>query len=223
VVCENPDNFHQSIALSRRTSRLAMSNVSILAVECVCWPRTSECSIAVWKYLFAAAIKMCRIAARSPSLSIEISREPRLRYVITSMPNRRTPEQPERNRIGPMGGRFFLMCADIDMLFFPGVNLLMPKARLERSSLAAHRDLSNDARRLNAGASKNAPRTVRALPARVVYPTTPVSGSGIDVDKVPASVNVVDVIQISASGRQISRMLCRQPCEARCDLRRQDF
>jgi hypothetical protein len=112
------------------------------------------------------------------------------------MPNRRTPEQPERNRIGPMGGRFFLMCADIDMLFFPGVNLLMPKARLERSSLAAHRDLSNDARRLNAGASKNAPRTVRALPARVVYPTTPVSGSGIDVDKVPASVNVVDVIQI---------------------------
>jgi hypothetical protein len=29
-----------------------------------------------------------------------------------------------------------------------------------------------------------------------VYPTTPVSGSGIDVDKVPASVNVVDVIQI---------------------------
>jgi outer membrane receptor protein involved in Fe transport len=43
---------------------------------------------------------------------------------------------------------------------------------------------------------------VRALPTRVVYPTTPVSGSasssssGIDVDKVPASVNIVDVNQI---------------------------
>jgi outer membrane cobalamin receptor len=30
----------------------------------------------------------------------------------------------------------------------------------------------------------------------VVYPTTPVAGSGIDIDKVPASVNVVDVNQI---------------------------
>jgi outer membrane cobalamin receptor len=29
-----------------------------------------------------------------------------------------------------------------------------------------------------------------------VYPTTPVSGSGIDIDKVPASVNVVDAAQI---------------------------
>ena len=48
----------------------------------------------------------------------------------------------------------------------------------------------------------NPRRTVRALPPRFVYPTTPVSGSGsssssgIDIDKVPASVNIVDVNQI---------------------------
>jgi outer membrane receptor protein involved in Fe transport len=30
----------------------------------------------------------------------------------------------------------------------------------------------------------------------VVYPTTPIPGSGIDIDKVPASVNIVDVNQI---------------------------
>src|ERR1700716_3756638 len=46
------------------------------------------------------------------------------------------------------------------------------------------------------GRAQNAPRTVRAAPTLVVYPTTPISGSGIDIDKVPASVNVVDVNQI---------------------------
>src|SRR5258705_8249696 len=52
------------------------------------------------------------------------------------------------------------------------------------------------------GQAQTPRRTVRALPPRFVYPTTPVSGlgssssSGIDVDKVPASVNIVDVNQI---------------------------
>src|SRR3982075_514988 len=46
------------------------------------------------------------------------------------------------------------------------------------------------------GRAQNAPRTVRAAPTLVVYPTTPISGSGIDIDKVPASVNIVDVNQI---------------------------
>jgi len=40
---------------------------------------------------------------------------------------------------------------------------------------------------------------VRRLPPRVVYVTTPLSGSGIDVDKVPASVNVVGADQIEAT------------------------
>jgi len=46
------------------------------------------------------------------------------------------------------------------------------------------------------GRTQNASGTVRAAPTLVVYPTTPISGSGIDIDKVPASVNVVDVNQI---------------------------
>jgi outer membrane receptor protein involved in Fe transport len=46
------------------------------------------------------------------------------------------------------------------------------------------------------GRTRNAPRTVRPAPTLVVYPTTPVSDSGIDVDKVPASVNAVDANQI---------------------------
>src|SRR4051812_36427632 len=51
-----------------------------------------------------------------------------------------------------------------------------------------------------------AARTLRPLPTPaqepappqrlVVYPTTPVSSSGIDIEKVPASVNIVDVNQI---------------------------
>jgi outer membrane receptor protein involved in Fe transport len=51
---------------------------------------------------------------------------------------------------------------------------------------------------------RTAVRTVRpaptpvptAVPTLVVYPTTPVSGSGIDIQKVPSSVNVVDRAQI---------------------------
>lgn len=48
------------------------------------------------------------------------------------------------------------------------------------------------------GRARNAPRSIRtaAPPPRVLYPTTPVPGSGVDVDKVPASVNIVDANQI---------------------------
>jgi outer membrane receptor protein involved in Fe transport len=44
--------------------------------------------------------------------------------------------------------------------------------------------------------AQNVPRVVRPAPAPVVYPTTPVASAGIDIDKVPASVNIVDVNQI---------------------------
>jgi outer membrane receptor protein involved in Fe transport len=46
------------------------------------------------------------------------------------------------------------------------------------------------------GQTQNVRRTVRAVPPRVVYPTTPAPGSGIDVDKVPASVNIIDTNRI---------------------------
>ena len=50
------------------------------------------------------------------------------------------------------------------------------------------------------GRAQDAPRTVRNLRTVFVYPTTPISGSGIDPDKVPASINVVDARQIERSG-----------------------
>jgi outer membrane receptor protein involved in Fe transport len=50
------------------------------------------------------------------------------------------------------------------------------------------------------GRAENATRTARAPTRLVVYPTTPVSGSGVDPEKVPASVNVVDANQIKQTG-----------------------
>src|ERR1700736_5998237 len=48
------------------------------------------------------------------------------------------------------------------------------------------------------GRAPSATRAARTMPRLVVYPTTPVSGSGsgIDPEKVPASVNIVDADQI---------------------------
>src|SRR5437660_2490491 len=40
----------------------------------------------------------------------------------------------------------------------------------------------------------------RSSPKLVVYPTTPLSGGGIESDKVPASVNVVSAEQIKQTG-----------------------
>ncbi len=50
------------------------------------------------------------------------------------------------------------------------------------------------------GRSQNATRTARSLPRLVVYPTTPISGAGINPDKIPASVNVIDAGQIKQTG-----------------------
>src|SRR5438105_14408601 len=50
------------------------------------------------------------------------------------------------------------------------------------------------------GRNETARRVSRALPKLVVYPTAPLPGAGIDPDKVPASVNVVDAAQIKQTG-----------------------
>src|SRR5258708_1651527 len=50
------------------------------------------------------------------------------------------------------------------------------------------------------GRAQNAPQVVRNLRTVYVYPTTPASGSSIDVDKVPASVNFVDAKRIERTG-----------------------
>jgi outer membrane receptor protein involved in Fe transport len=49
------------------------------------------------------------------------------------------------------------------------------------------------------GSDQNASRVVRTLPRVLVY-TTPLAGSGIDPDKVPASVNLIDANQIKQTG-----------------------
>ena len=50
------------------------------------------------------------------------------------------------------------------------------------------------------GRAQPASRTARTLPTVIVYPATPMAGSGIEADKVPASVNIVDANQIKQSG-----------------------
>ena len=50
------------------------------------------------------------------------------------------------------------------------------------------------------GRNQNASRVVRNLPRVVVYPTTPLAGSSIDPDKVPASVSLMDADQIKQTG-----------------------
>jgi outer membrane receptor protein involved in Fe transport len=49
------------------------------------------------------------------------------------------------------------------------------------------------------GSDQNASRVARTIPRVLVY-TTPLAGSGIDPDKVPASVNLVDANQIKQTG-----------------------
>lgn len=49
------------------------------------------------------------------------------------------------------------------------------------------------------GSDQNASRVVRTLPRVLVY-TTPLASSGIDPDKVPASVNLIDANQIKQTG-----------------------
>ena len=46
------------------------------------------------------------------------------------------------------------------------------------------------------GRDQTATRVVRSPPVARVYPTTPLAGSSIDIDRVPASINIVDANQI---------------------------
>jgi outer membrane receptor protein involved in Fe transport len=50
------------------------------------------------------------------------------------------------------------------------------------------------------GRAQNAARIARTIPKLVVYPTTPIAGSGKDPEKVPASVNLVNANQIKQTG-----------------------
>jgi outer membrane receptor protein involved in Fe transport len=60
-------------------------------------------------------------------------------------------------------------------------------------------EVSAPASRVKRGRPQNASRIARALP-RVYVPTTPIPGAAIDIDRVPASVSVVDSRQIERTG-----------------------
>jgi outer membrane receptor protein involved in Fe transport len=97
-----------------------------------------------------------------------------------------------------MDARFLLIVA-ISICLFPGNDgaqaqnapgaVQLPPIVVSRTTPAVKR-----------GRPQNATRVVRAPVTLVVYPTTPISGSGIDPEKVPASVNIVDANQIRQTG-----------------------
>ena len=94
-----------------------------------------------------------------------------------------------------MGARFLLIVS-ISICLFSGDD----GARAQDSSSAVQAlppiVVTGTKPGVKRGRTENATRVARRPPTLVVYPTTPVSGSGIDPDKVPASVNVVDASQI---------------------------
>ena len=95
----------------------------------------------------------------------------------------------------PMGARF-LFIVSMPLCLLPGFE----SARAQSASGAVEAlppvVVSPTPTGAKPGRSQNASRVVRRPPSIVVYPTTPIAGSGIDPDKVPASVNIVDAKQI---------------------------
>jgi outer membrane receptor protein involved in Fe transport len=60
--------------------------------------------------------------------------------------------------------------------------------------------VSGTAPSVKRGRTQNTSRTARGLTTVLVYPTTPLAGSDIEPDKVPASINVVGADQIKQTG-----------------------
>ena len=98
-----------------------------------------------------------------------------------------------------MGARF-LFIGSISICLLPGNDLAhaqnAPSAVQQLPPIVVTGTRSSVKR----GRTQNATRTARTMPTLVVYPTTPIPGSGIDPQKVPASVNIVDANQIKQTG-----------------------
>src|SRR6266576_2010484 len=107
----------------------------------------------------------------------------------------------ECNGLGQMFARFVFVLA-LSIGPFRGNECAHAQSESSTTQILPPIVVSRTAPAPKQGQAQNPRRTVRALPPRLVYPTTPVSGlgssssSGIDVDKVPASVNIVDVNKI---------------------------
>jgi outer membrane receptor protein involved in Fe transport len=109
----------------------------------------------------------------------------------------------------PMGARSIVFSALVAVGLAPGNECAHAQSPPGDVQVLPPIVVSRTASKPKAGPARTAPRTIRPTraiapriaarpaPAPVLYPTTPVSGSGIDVEKVPASVNIVDVNQIN--------------------------
>jgi outer membrane receptor protein involved in Fe transport len=95
-----------------------------------------------------------------------------------------------------MGARF-LFVVPVAVGLFPEIECARAQNAASNVQVLPPIVVSRTAPSPKPGRARNAPRSVRAaVPPPVMYPTTPVAGSGIEADKVPASVNIVDVNQI---------------------------
>src|SRR5258708_16720715 len=125
-----------------------------------------------------------------------------VRHAITigsSTHDRRPPKLSECNGLGQMYARFVFVLA-LSIGLFRGNECAHAQSESSTTQLLPPIVVSRTEPAPKPGEAQTPRRPVRALPPRLVYPTTPVSGSGssssIDVEKVPASVNIVDVNQI---------------------------
>jgi outer membrane receptor protein involved in Fe transport len=100
---------------------------------------------------------------------------------------------------GQMGSRFRFIVS-ISMCLFAGNESANAQSAAGAVQALPPIVVSGTAPSVKRGRAQNASRTVRATPRVVVYPSTPIAGKGIEADKVPASINVVDADQIKQTG-----------------------
>ncbi len=97
-----------------------------------------------------------------------------------------------------MGARSIVFCVLVVLGLSPGTRSARAQSQPSDVQTLPPIVVSRTATNPKPARARNATRAVNPAPTPVVYPTTPVSGSGIDVDKVPASVNIVDANQIGS-------------------------
>jgi outer membrane receptor protein involved in Fe transport len=100
-----------------------------------------------------------------------------------------------------MGARFLLI-GTLSICLIPASDRAQAQTAPEGSEVLPAIEVTAPATSAKPARSRNAPRASRNLRRVFVYPTapTPTAGSGMDVDKVPASVNAVGAGQIARTG-----------------------
>src|SRR3954451_21422414 len=101
-----------------------------------------------------------------------------------------------------MGTRF-LFIGTLSLCVVPGIDCAQAQTASGDSEVLPAIEVVAPATSAKPNRSRNAPRTAtRSLRRVFVYPTapTPTAGSGMDVDKVPASINAVGAGQIARTG-----------------------